>query len=207
MSGAVASCERNLRPKIEKLLTDVRNKSGQATAKDLVTRLRTASAARQLAPRRVGFTFDASNPEALAWAKEHAAELVQGISETTREEIRSLIEDVFADTAPADELSDAIAEAIGDDARAEVIARTETMKASNEGVQEAWNQAVDEGLLTGKELQVWIVTDDDRLCPICEPLDGETAAIDGEFESDGETYDGPPAHPNCRCTVGLQIGE
>lgn len=152
----------------------------------------------------VQFTFDETNPAALSWAKQHAADLVAGISEATRDEIRSLIEDVFDDVAPAEDLSARIADTIGDDARAETIARTETMRASNEGVQESWDQAVEEGLLTGKEQQVWIVTPDDRLCPICEPLDGVTAPLDGEFESDGETFNGPPAHPNCRCTVGLQ---
>jgi hypothetical protein len=58
---------------------------------------------------------------------------------------------------------------IGDPERAELIARTETMRASNEGQQEAWDQAVEEGLLTGNEQQEWIVTPDDRLCPSASP--------------------------------------
>lgn len=203
MSGAVASCERDLRPKIEQLLTDVRNASAQRTAKDL-NRLR-AAGVRALAPKK-GFSFDESNPDAAAWAKDHAAELVDGISESTRNEIRQLVEDVFNDTLPANELADKIAEAIGDNARADLIAETETMAASNEGVQEAWDQAVEEGLLTGKEQQVWIVTPDDHLCPICDGLDGQAVGLDEQFEYNGDTFDGPPAHPRCRCTIGIEAG-
>ena len=37
---------------------------------------------------------------------------------------------------------------------------------------------------------------------ICEPLDGQEAALDEPF--DGGIFR-PPAHPNCRCSVGLVI--
>jgi 8-oxo-dGTP pyrophosphatase MutT (NUDIX family) len=87
--------------------------------------------------------------------------------------------------------------------RADTIAHTETMRASNEGQQELWDQAVDDGLLTGSELKEWIVTPDDRLCPICEAMEGLTTALDGEFDVNGEAVSVPPAHPNCRCTIGI----
>jgi hypothetical protein len=214
LSAAVAFCEEDLQPKIERLYTQIITQSGRAAAKDLVKQLRTAQHVgikaavyrRFLKPGSKGFTFDAANEDARAWAKEHAASLVTEVSETTRNEINGLIEDMFAGDLTPEELSDELLDAIGDAERAELIAETETMAASNGGVQEAWSQAVDEGLLTGREEQVWIVTPDEVLCPICEGLDGQTAPIDGQFESDGDTYDGPPAHPRCRCTVGLQVG-
>jgi SPP1 gp7 family putative phage head morphogenesis protein len=104
-----------------------------------------------------------------------------------------------------DELADEIADLIGDPARAETIARTEVQRASNQGQIEAWDQATDEGLLTGTETKEWIVTPDDRLCPICEPLDGQNVPMDGTFDADGAQVDGPPAHPNCRCTLGISL--
>lgn len=208
LSAAVASCEKDLQPKIEKLISAIRDESGKLTAKDLVKQLQRRHS-RALAPAngKTGFTFDTKNEDALAWAKEHAADLVTGVSDTTREEIKGLIEDMFDDKLSPDELYTGLVDAIGDEERAQLIAETETMAASNAGIQESWDQAVEEGLLTGSELQVWIVTPDETLCPICEGLDGETAPLDGQFESDGESYDGPPAHPRCRCTIGLQIGE
>jgi SPP1 gp7 family putative phage head morphogenesis protein len=81
-------------------------------------------------------------------------------------------------------------------ARAETIARTEAMRASNQGVVELWRQAEAQGLLTGRERKVWLVADP---CPICAPLDGETVGIHESF-SVGQD---PPLHPRCRCTIGL----
>ncbi len=120
------------------------------------------------------------------------------------------MQDIISAALSEDELDSAalvddIAAAMGDDARAEMIARTETMRASNEGQQEAWDQAVTAGLLTGNEQQEWITADDEATCPICDPMDGVTVGLDEMFEVDGDEIDGPPAHPNCRCTLGLSL--
>jgi hypothetical protein len=82
--------------------------------------------------------------------------------------------------------------------RAWLIARTETMAALNEGQRQLWAQAGDE--LDGME-RTWLVTDDERLCELCAPLDGERADLEGQYPEGGGA--GPPRHPNCRCTEGL----
>jgi hypothetical protein len=82
--------------------------------------------------------------------------------------------------------------------RAWLIARTETMAALNEGQRQLWGQAREE--LDGME-RIWLITDDDRLCELCEPLDDARAPIDGSYPEGGG--DGPPRHPNCRCTEAL----
>src|SRR5204863_36491 len=97
-----------------------------------------------------------------------------------------------------------ILDAIGDEARATLIARTETMIAANAGQRLGWDQAVDEGLLTGREKRQWIATDDGELCDECDALDGKTTTLDGEYPDPGG--DGPPLHPNCRCTEGIVNG-
>lgn len=155
------------------------------------------------APAIKGFAFDAKNPKAIQWVKEHALETIDDISETTRDEIRVVIENAFEGEFDVDKMADKIADLIGDDARAEMIARTETMRASNEGQKQLWDQATDAGLLTGNEKQEWITTPDDKLCPICEPMDGDQVGLDEKFDVDGDKIDGPPAHPNCRCTIAL----
>jgi SPP1 gp7 family putative phage head morphogenesis protein len=85
--------------------------------------------------------------------------------------------------------------------RTEMIARTETIAASNAGQRIAWQQARSEGLLSPDLVKVWITTPDDRTCSECEAIDGEQANIDSPF-SIGVVE--PPAHPNCRCAVGLE---
>lgn len=86
-------------------------------------------------------------------------------------------------------------------ARAERIARTETIAASTQGQVELWRQARDAGLIPMEAVQEWVVTPDDRLCPECAPLDGATAPVGGTFRGGGS---GPPLHPNCRCAVVLR---
>lgn len=153
-----------------------------------------------------GFSFDKSNPKAVQWVLDHATETIDGLSATTREDIKTLIEESMQGEFDVDTLTDEITDLIGDAERAEVIARTETMRASNEGQQQAWDQAAEDGYLTGNEEQEWIVTPDDRLCPECEPFDGETAELGGTFSAEGIDSDGPPLHPRCRCTLGLKLG-
>lgn len=142
--------------------------------------------------------FDAGDPHAVDWADRHAAELIDGISETSREDINNAIAQALED-GDLSAAYDKILAAVGDSARAELIARNEVMTAVSEGQRLAWDQAVDESLLTGDEKRVWIATDSG--CPICEALDGELADLNGAYPGDGG--DGPPAHVNCRCTEGI----
>lgn len=158
---------------------------------------KTRAAAEGDDPVKADWRFDVNDPRAIEWAKEHAAELAKGISDTTRDDIAAAIAQALEDgTDP----TDAIAEAVGDDARAEMIARTEVMSASNEGQRQGWDQAVDNGLLPDDAKRVWIASEVGA-CDDCDELDGETADLDGDYPGDGA--DGPPLHPNCRCTEGI----
>lgn len=87
--------------------------------------------------------------------------------------------------------------------RAETIARTESIRASNKGQQEVWRQAQNQGLIASNQLRVWITSGDDATCEICSSLDGQTAKIGEEFD-DG-IMEPPDPHPSCRCTVGLDL--
>jgi len=87
--------------------------------------------------------------------------------------------------------------------RAETIARTETVRASNAGQREVWSQAKDQGLLGDNAMRVWIVSGDDRTCGDCEDLDGEMAGLNEEFAPG--IMSPPDPHPDCRCTTALQF--
>lgn len=90
--------------------------------------------------------------------------------------------------------------------RAETISRTETINAVNAGQQEAWDQAAEDGVVDRKTAKkMWIVTPDDRLCPICEPLGGVTVGIDEQFDTEEGLVDGPGLHPNCRCSMAIVL--
>jgi SPP1 gp7 family putative phage head morphogenesis protein len=78
------------------------------------------------------------------------------------------------------------------DYRTDRIARTETATAANQGTLEAYKQS---GVVKKKE---WITADDERLCDLCAPMDGEVVNIDDNFSAG---ISAPPLHPNCRCTI------
>ncbi len=86
-------------------------------------------------------------------------------------------------------------------ARADRIARTETIRAANAGQKLLWKDAQANGLLGAGVVRVWISSGD--ACEICVGLDGETAGIDELFAGE---YDQPPdPHPSCRCAMGIEF--
>ena len=86
------------------------------------------------------------------------------------------------------------------DQRSLMIARTEIMTAQNFGRLEGFRAAVDQGLVGADSMKQWSTSQLENTCEICEPMDGETVAIDANFSS-GD--DQPPLHPNCECVMEL----
>ncbi len=70
--------------------------------------------------------------------------------------------------------------------RATLIARTETLRAHNEGRKVFYREV-------GISKVKWLTAQDERTCPECAPLDGRVFKID--------EAPGPPKHPGCRCTI------
>ena len=70
--------------------------------------------------------------------------------------------------------------------RATLIARTETLRAHNEGRKVFYREA-------GIKKIKWMTADDDRTCPECGPLDGKIFRL--------ADAPGPPLHPGCRCSA------
>jgi SPP1 gp7 family putative phage head morphogenesis protein len=80
--------------------------------------------------------------------------------------------------------------------RSERIARSEVIRASNFGTNEAYKQS---GVV---EKKIWLTAFDERTCDECVALDGESVGLDDEFdENDYEQVKFAPLHPNCRCTI------
>lgn len=89
--------------------------------------------------------------------------------------------------------------------RTENIARTEVMGALQAGRTAQWDRLVAEGTIqAGDWDMVWATAEDERTCPLCEPLHDVRAPIGGLFVGrDGVSAGPPPRHPRCRCVVTL----
>jgi hypothetical protein len=86
--------------------------------------------------------------------------------------------------------------------RANLISRTETIKAANEGWRQGIQKAVDDNLLDPNVWEIgWIVTQDDRRCERCQSMRGKRRPINGAYiEGEYAGTSGPPGHPACRCS-------
>lgn len=81
--------------------------------------------------------------------------------------------------------------------RAENIARTETISAANAGQMQGWLAMADRGVLDRRRTRVvWVVTEDDRLCPWCAPMDGQTIELGQLFTSTHKGF--PEGKPTTR---------
>lgn len=116
------------------------------------------------------------------------------VNQTTRERINEAISAGLEAGEGMIQISDRISSVYQDFPlwRSDLIARTESTAANNEGMLEAYRQSE---VATHKE---WIATKDDRTRPEHMALDGEIVKID-ELFSNGLKY---PSEPNCRCVIG-----
>lgn len=89
------------------------------------------------------------------------------------------------------------------DYRASTIAQTESVRAVNSGLHEAYSQAISRGALPDDAVKrEWQLGDSP--CPICESIpdnNPDGVGVDEDFDSDEGPVDDPPVHPNCMCSV------
>lgn len=184
----------------------------QAEAEPIMAGLATDSAVRAAA--ELGISFDLRNPNTMAFIRDYSYKFAHKISHTSAEDVRAIIADADEKGLSIKEIRDQLEAKFADwdRARADLVARNETIRAANAGAVQAYKQA-------GITRKIWIADSDP--CPYCAGLSGMTIEIDRNFLSVGDsfqpggaerpmevTYEDisfPPAHPNCRCTVGAEV--
>jgi len=134
----------------------------------------------------------------IRWSRQYAGELVRGITQTTRRAVSAAVATLASTPGMTiRDLRDMLATTFGAP-RAQLIAVTETTRAIFEGGAEG------AAAMPVQRIGIWTTIMDDRVCPICAPLEGvrETASKSKQWISpdDGQVYR-PPAHPNCRCEI------
>lgn len=144
----------------------------------------------------IGLDYTLANARALTWAREYTFKLVKGIDDTTvkilQEAVSSFIETPGFNIG---DIIDQLTQMGFTEKRASTIAVTETTRAFAEGQKEAGRILREENPGV-KVVKTWFTNNDDRVCDICGPLDGQTVDYDEPWPEDG-----PPAHVNCRCWI------
>jgi len=89
------------------------------------------------------------------------------------------------------------------DYRAATIAQTESTRAANAGLHDAYSQAVERGALPEDAItRQWQLADNP--CPICESIadnNEDGVGVNEDFDSDEGPISDPPVHTNCECSV------
>lgn len=141
------------------------------------------------------------------WVTNKAAELVSQVKDTTKDLIRNVIAIGTEEGWGVDKIARAIKERYDgfSTRRAETIARTETVKASNFGSMQAAKQ-------TGLEpKKVWVSSRDQRVRDTHESVDGTMVGIDEEFHVGGDSMMAPglgakaSENVNCRCALSYRV--
>lgn len=150
----------------------------------------------------------------LAWLFNQSPKKAREITDTSREEIESALNEGVA----AGEAKPQLAARITNQyqrwsrVRSRTIAQTEVVAASNLGTHEAARTTVATLNLTLSK--VWVAVQDNRTRPWHRAADGQKRGLDEYFLVEGEElqYPGDWAHGaspdnliNCRCTVGYQV--
>ena len=164
----------------------------------------------------IGLGFDTLlvNEAAVRYAQERAAQAVTQIDGTTRRMIQQKVSQWFESGGTLKELTESLAPTFGYD-RAEMIAVTEVTDTLAGSAEESWREVNRQYGTAVVEGKVWHTAADERVCPICAPLDGQVVGLNEDFVHPGGSglaarYEGrrfkrPPAHPRGRCTVGAAL--
>jgi hypothetical protein len=93
--------------------------------------------------------------------------------------------------------------------RAKRIVDNESEVARNFGTQITLMTAMQHGYLPADSRKVWLTAVDERVCPVCAPMDSVAVQIESPFHvrahsgvlSHDVSLWVPPAHPLCRCRI------
>jgi hypothetical protein len=161
-------------------------------------------------------SFDVTNPEVQEFIKHHTHKFSFAVNAETRDILRNSLADGLAAGETMADLRKRVTGVFADMSkyRAERVARTESARAMNAGVERAWK---DTGLVGAKE---WNGASD--MCEFCRAMDAKFGPgtggipLGGTFVNQGEGVAGvdggnlgtnygpidyPPIHPNCRCDL------
>ncbi len=165
----------------------------------------------------LGIAWDIENPYVQEFLHGYTIKFADKIEDTTERAVRGLVataqEEGWSVPTLRGEIDGLFDEF--DKQRADAIARTETIRSSNAGTVEAWEQA-------GISRNQWYASLDGRQCQFCEAMHHKYGpgtqgfAIKSTVASLGESITGteggtmtvsyenvqyPPLHVKCRCTV------
>ena len=166
--------------------------------KDVATKLIQQAGKREATKYDLSIDWDVFNPNVDKWLKGYAPKYSGEIEGTSYDELKAKLLEGWEAGESIPDLTKRVNEIFDgwEKWRAERLARTESIRGSNQGALETYRTS---GVV---DRVMWLATPTEKTCEQCMGLDGKVVEL-GEDFFDADYGDGnaPPVHPNCRCTV------
>ncbi len=138
------------------------------------------------------------NNEAVEFIQDYTFNNIKGMTEDVADDLRQELERGIMEGDSISGLKERVTKVfdVGEN-RAEMIARTESNRAENQGKLQAFKSSGE------KYKKQWLSAKDDRTSRICNHLDGEIIGLDENFKDSVSGWSGPspPSHVSCRSTL------
>lgn len=152
---------------------------------------------------QIGIGIDVNDvvADVISWSDSAVAQLVEDMVAKTKNTVDKLVRTANINDYTQDEFINRLAYRFGP-VHAEMVAVTEVTRALTWATHELQAGLARQGINTFRR---WVTAEDDKVCPICAPLDNTTLES-GAWERAG-LPDGPPAHPRCRCMDIVELAD
>jgi len=144
------------------------------------------------------------NREAIQVLRDHTFSNIKGMTEEIVNDLKQELERGFINAESISKLKDRVRKVfdVGEN-RAEMIARTETNRAENQGQLLAMKKSGE------KMTKTWLAVIDHRTSAICKKLNGQTVGLNEKFvdSTTKQEFEAPPSHVDCRSTLVFNIEE
>jgi len=156
-------------------------------------------------------------PEVLQFASDYSVRFARSVNQTTLDMLSATLEEAYREGESIAQITQRIRELFKGmtKARAYMTARTEALRAQNEGALLGYKAS---GVVESKQ---WLAIDDLLTCEFCAYMNGRKLGLDGVWYEQGSSitlpkFDGkgtvtytfdyepitrPPAHPHDRCCL------
>jgi len=144
---------------------------------------------------KFNMNFSRSN-ERLEFLEKYTFDNIKGMNDEIADKLRGELQRGFMNLESVSQIQKRVQKVmdVGVE-RSRIIARTEINRAENMGHLDGARQS---GL---KLIKQWDSHLDSRTSAVCKFLDGKKVPIDGKFKWEGQEFDAPPSHPNCRSVL------
>jgi len=137
--------------------------------------------------------LDLTQISAATYLRLDGVNFIKDVNKTTRDALRETLSAGLQNEEGIPEMKKRVADVFENARgyRAERIARTEVARSTTFATLESYRQS------EIVEMKEWLTAADEKVEEQCASLEGLTVPLDESFHGE----DGPPLHPNCRCTV------